>query len=128
MEPALQQWITAQRVEELCTSVITTFEVWDGLARLPDGHRRNRLARDRTSLLGPAFLGGGIFELTVGAAQIAGRLAGELYRAGQSIGMADCMIAGIALDAGATLATGNIRHLERIQGLSLINPWGSAPA
>lgn len=49
------------------------------------------------------------------AAEIAGKIYGDLERDGQPIGRADVMIAAIALSRNLTLVTGNLRHYERIQ-------------
>ena len=51
------------------------------------------------------------------AAELAGRIAGDLDRAGQPIGKADPMIAAIALGHGLELVTGNVAHYQRIQQL-----------
>jgi tRNA(fMet)-specific endonuclease VapC len=49
------------------------------------------------------------------AAELAGRIAGELERVGRPIGLADPMIAAIALTHGLELVTGNTAHFQRIQ-------------
>ena len=49
------------------------------------------------------------------AAELAGRIAGELARIGQKIGSTDPMIAAIALTHGLELVTGNTAHFRRIQ-------------
>ncbi len=46
----------------------------------------------------------------------------ELERAGQTIGMADCLIAGVSLVAGAPLLTRNVGHFTRIHELEVIEP------
>lgn len=51
------------------------------------------------------------------AAELAGRIAGDLDRTGQTIGKADPMIAAIALQNGLELVTGNTSHYQRIQHL-----------
>ncbi|MDR3635863.1 MAG: type II toxin-antitoxin system VapC family toxin [Isosphaeraceae bacterium] len=51
------------------------------------------------------------------AAELAGRILGDLERIGQPIGMADPMIAAIAIDHGLELVTGNIAHYQQIQQL-----------
>lgn len=51
------------------------------------------------------------------ASELAGRIAGVLERSGRPIGMADPMIAAIALTHGLDLATGNTAHYQRIQQL-----------
>jgi predicted nucleic acid-binding protein len=59
------------------------------------------------------------------AAELAGRIWGDLDRTGQPIGFADPMIAAVALTNGLELATGNIAHYQRIQqlgySLTLVN-------
>jgi PIN domain-containing protein len=50
-------------------------------------------------------------------AELAGRIAGELERTGQPIGLADPMIAAIALTHGLELVTGNTAHFQRVQNL-----------
>jgi tRNA(fMet)-specific endonuclease VapC len=51
------------------------------------------------------------------AAKLAGRIVGDLERTGQPIGMADPMIAAVAIDHGLELVTGNTTHYQRIQQL-----------
>lgn len=49
--------------------------------------------------------------------ELAGRIAGDLDRAGRPIGAADSMIAAIALEHGLELVTGNTAHFQRVQQL-----------
>jgi tRNA(fMet)-specific endonuclease VapC len=58
-----------------------------------------------------------IFPLDLSAAELAGRITGDLDRCGQPIGRADPMIAAIAIDQGLELVTGNTAHYQRIQQL-----------
>lgn len=51
------------------------------------------------------------------AAELAGTIGGELERTGQPVGLADTMIAAIALTHGLELVTGNTAHFQRIQSL-----------
>lgn len=51
------------------------------------------------------------------AAEPAGRVAGELERAGRPIGAADTMIAATAIEQGLELVTGNKAHFQRVQQL-----------
>jgi predicted nucleic acid-binding protein len=59
------------------------------------------------------------------AAELAGRIAGDLERIGQPIGVADTMIAAIALKSGLELVTGNTSDFQRVQqlgySLTLVN-------
>jgi tRNA(fMet)-specific endonuclease VapC len=50
-----------------------------------------------------------------------GRIAGALAKQGRPIGHLDAMIAAHALALNLTLVTNNVRHFERVQGLSLEN-------
>jgi len=58
-------------------------------------------------------------------ADLAGRIAGDLECVGRPIGVADPMIAAIALTNGLELVTGNTAHFQRIlqlgHPLTLVN-------
>jgi tRNA(fMet)-specific endonuclease VapC len=58
-----------------------------------------------------------VFPLDTAAAELAGRITGDLDRNGHPIGRADPMIAAIAIDQGLELVTGNTTHYQRIQQL-----------
>jgi tRNA(fMet)-specific endonuclease VapC len=51
------------------------------------------------------------------AAELAGRIAGDLESTGTPIGMADTIIAAIAVYRGLELVTGNTTHFQYIQNL-----------
>jgi tRNA(fMet)-specific endonuclease VapC len=56
----------------------------------------------------------------VRAAREYGNLVASLRKQGATIGVADAMIAAIALANGAALITRNLRHFNRIPNLRLI--------
>jgi tRNA(fMet)-specific endonuclease VapC len=58
-----------------------------------------------------------VLELEQTAAESAGRIWGDPERTGHPIGVADPMIAAIALVHGLELVTGNTAHYRRIQNL-----------
>jgi tRNA(fMet)-specific endonuclease VapC len=58
-----------------------------------------------------------VLEFDQPAAELAGRIWGDLERTGQPIGLADPMIAAIALTNSLELVTGNTTHYQRIQQL-----------
>lgn len=66
-----------------------------------------------------------VFPFGQPVAALAGQIAGDLQRTGQTIGLADPMIAAIALHHGLELVTGNVAHFQRIQqlgySLALVN-------
>jgi predicted nucleic acid-binding protein len=90
-------------------SVVTIMEVVRGLTK-----------KQATKQL-QAFLAGihaqEILVFDQAAAELAGRIDGELQRIGQPIGRADPMIAAIALVHGVEVITGNTAHYQRIRQL-----------
>lgn len=58
-----------------------------------------------------------VIDFAQAAAEMAGRVWGDLERTGQGVGLADPMIAAIALVHGLELVTGNTAHYQRIQNL-----------
>ena len=55
------------------------------------------------------------------AAEVAGRIRGELAERGEPIGPHDLQIAAIALVNGLTLVTRNVREFGRVHGLTVEN-------
>ncbi len=93
----------------LSLSAITLMEIVYGFQRV-----RN-IRRLQEFLAGVALEEVLTFERK--AAELAGRIAGDLDRTGQTIGKADPMIAAVALEHGLELVTGNTAHYQRIQQL-----------
>lgn len=92
----------------LSTTVISRFELLSG-AKSP-----KQIAR-LLQLLGavPSL------ALDEKAANAAAEIRRDLDRAGNAIGMADSLIAGIVMSNGGSLLTRNRRHFERVPGLAL---------
>lgn len=90
-------------------SVISIMEIVRGWQRKQNALR---LQRFLTSIASEEIL-----PFDQPAAELAGRIAGDLDRTGQPIGRADPMIAAIALAHGLELVTGNSAHYQRIQQL-----------
>ncbi len=123
VDPNVLSHATAYRRDQgvLTVSAVTVMEVVRGLQKTQSLRRLQRFL-DAVAL--EEVLG---FDETAG--ELAGRIAGDLERAGRPIGVADPMIAAIALIHGLELVTGNTAHFERIQqlgySLSLVN-WRSS--
>lgn len=101
-------------------SVITVVEVVQGFAR---EQRDDRIVDFNRRVSTEEIL-----PLDRVAADIAGRIYGELDRTGQPIGRADPLIAAIAVRHGLALVTGNVRHFERIVQLGFplqLDNWRS---
>jgi len=87
-------------------SAITVMEVVKGL------QKAQRLERIQPLLA--ALATEEVLPLDQEAAELAGRIYGDLERMGQPVGRADPMIAAIALQHKLVLVTGNMNHFERI--------------
>lgn len=94
---------------QLTISVITVMEMVKGFQQV---QRPQKITQLLTCVAAED-----VMEFKQPAAELAGRIWGDLDRAGQPIGFADPMIAAIALTDGLELATGNISHYQRIQQL-----------
>ena len=92
----------------LRTTVIARFELLSG-AKSPKQLARLAQLLDAVPAL----------ALDVGAADAASEVRRVLERSGNTIGMADSLIAGIVLSNGGTLLTRNRRHFERVPDLKL---------
>ena len=90
-------------------SVITIMEVVRGFQKKQS---TRRLQRFLTAIASEEIL-----PFDQPAAELAGRIAGDLERIGQPIGRADPMIAALAIGHGLELMTGNTAHYQRIQQL-----------
>ncbi|MBI1788443.1 MAG: type II toxin-antitoxin system VapC family toxin [Acidobacteria bacterium] len=95
----------------LRTTVISRFELLSG------ARDRRQEARIRV-LLGAAPA----LPLDEQGADRAAQVRRALEQAGEMIGMADSLIAGITLAHGGTLLTRNQRHFSRVAGLQIEDP------
>ena len=102
--------------ERQFTSSITLGELFYGAHRL--GPRANSLLErlDRTLLPNLPTL-----PFDEAAARCYGEVRAELERQGMPLGDADLRIGSIALARNLTVVTGNLRHFQRIPGLTVEN-------
>jgi tRNA(fMet)-specific endonuclease VapC len=96
----------------LTVSAVTMMEIVRGF-------QRNQSARRLQAFLTAVALEE-VLDFDRSTAELAGRIAGDLERVGQPIGIADTMIAAIALQHGLELVTGNTSHFQRIQQLGYL--------
>ncbi|MUG94982.1 PIN domain-containing protein [Scytonema sp. UIC 10036] len=90
-------------------STITVLEIVKGW------HKLQR--EDKIQHLFSEIINVEVLALELGDAQLAGRIYADLERTGQPIGLADAMIAAIAVQKNLILISGNLSHSQRIQGL-----------
>lgn len=102
-------------------TAINEGEILHGLARLPEGRRRQTL-EERWEQLVPALFAGRVFSFDRSGAQWYAQLLQRRTIIGRPMATADAVIAATALAIGATLATRNTADFEGV-GLPLINPW-----
>ena len=97
----------------LATTIINAFELFHGAYK--SKRREKNLASAKTLLKRLIVL-----KMGLESAQNAGRIYAELETAGQPIGLRDAMIGAIALTKGCSLATRNVDHFRKIDGLNVI--------
>lgn len=117
-------WTEARAFALFWTTTITVFEIRLGLLNLPDGRRKRALQAAFEASLN-ADLERRILAFDESAAHNAADIAAARKKAGRPVDMRDVMIAGIALDRGAELATRNVRHFDGF-GVKTLNPWEGA--
>ncbi len=121
-ERRILDWLDRQKAQQVWTTAVTVFELWRGIARLPEGRRRQDLEGHIPRLLA-SLLDGRVLAFDEAAAQNSARIWALRLEAGRPIHAEDCQIAGIALAHDAVLATRDLRDFAGC-GLRLIDPWG----
>ena len=122
-DPAVLAWLDAQPPDDLWLNAVVAAELLFGVARLPEGARKQQLALAVSAMLEQDFAGQ-LLSFDLNAASVYAVMLAERERIGQSMAMADAQIAAICLSRDATLATRNVKHFEGL-GLALMNPWDS---
>lgn len=108
-QPVAEQVRIYAESDTLQTSAITCFELLSG-AR---GNKRGDQVRRLVTAIP-------VLPLDREAAAVAAVVRQRLARNGASIGMADSLIAGIAMAHNLPLLTRNRKHFEHIEGLRLL--------
>ncbi len=108
------------RAGRLHTTAVTLAEIDYGIARLPDGGRRHRLAETARRLF--VDFDEMILAFDARAARRYGAIVAGREQSGRPITTADAQIAAICASRKATLATRNTGDFEGT-GISLVNPW-----
>ena len=117
----VKQWIGSQKPQDLALTAIAIAEITRGLSRLPKGKRRDILEQNFTAFVHDAF-GGRIFPFDEEAALLYGGLSATREQAGMKAAPVDLMIASIAKNHNASIATRNIKDFTGC-AITLSNPW-----
>lgn len=120
-DPAVVVWIDAQPTQDLLICSITVAEILYGIARMPEGKRRQALQDVAIAMFEEDFAGR-ILPFDADAAVHYAELAADSEAKGKIADMADGQIAAIARLHGLQIATRNTRHFEAF-GVALTNPW-----
>ncbi len=120
-DPNVIAWVDAQRSSDLVISSITVAEILYGIARMPDGKRKDSLYVLASAMFEEDFAGS-ILAFDADAAVHYADLVAASERSGKIADMGDGQIAAIARLHGARIATRNVRHFEAF-GILLVNPW-----
>ena len=122
--PDVLGWMDAQARTSLYISVVVQAEILYGVECLPEGQRREDLARQAAAIFEEEFAGR-ILPVTEAAAAHYAAIAAARRRTGRSFGLFDTLIAATARASGARIATRNTMHFDDC-GIDLINPWETA--
>lgn len=121
---AVLAWVDAQPASDLHLTSVTAAELLYGVALLPTGRRRARLAEEIGAVLEEDFarrvLG---FDLL--AAGHYADLAARRRSLGRPVSAADAQIAAVCRSHGASLATRNVTDFDDV-GVDVIDPWVAA--
>ncbi len=119
-QPSVRQWVLGQPAADLVTTAVSMAEILYGLARLPDGQRRDDLQVAATQVF-TAFASQ-ILPFDAAAARHYAAIVDRRDRMGRPIDGFDAQIAAIAASRGAAVATRNLRDFEHT-GVDLVDPW-----
>ena len=120
-DPRVLAWANSLKPDGVAITAMNEAEILHGLARLPEGRRRQALRQNWDALVEELFATRNL-PFTSTAAHWYGELLVRRERMARPMATADAVIAAIALANSAALATRNTNDFSGI-GLELINPW-----
>lgn len=122
--PDVLVWVDDRPTRQLFVTAVTEAEVRTGVAFLPEGRRRRRLAEAADRAFRGLFAGR-ILPFDSDAAHAYAEIAAARRAAGRPFSQADGQIAAIARSRGLAVATRNVRDFADM-GIDLIDPWAGA--
>jgi tRNA(fMet)-specific endonuclease VapC len=115
LDTLARERIAGREEESLYLSVVTASELLHGVHRADDPARRAR----RSAFVEAVLSLFPLLPVDLPAARVHAELWAGLTRAGTPVGAHDLWIAATAVSRGLTLATANVRELERVPGLEI---------
>jgi predicted nucleic acid-binding protein len=119
-DPGVASWVRARDRRELRMTAISLAEVRYGIARLPDGRRKQVLLGAADEIF--SAFADQILPVDAAAAEHYAVIASSRERAGKPIPGFDALIAAVCRSQGAMLATRNVSDFDGT-GIEIINPW-----
>jgi hypothetical protein len=119
-DPGVASWVRARDRRELRMTAISLAEVRHGIARLPDGRRKQVLLGAADEIF--SAFADQILPVDAAAAEHYAVIASSRERAGKPIPGFNALIAAVCRSQGATLATRNVSDFDGT-GIEIINPW-----
>jgi len=119
-DATVRAWLNDQAAETLCLSRVTLAELQYGIRALPEGKRKNMLARALEGLL--ELFHGRILPFDADAARHYADLAVAARSSGRGFPTPDGYIAAIAAARGFIVASRDTAPYEA-GGATVINPW-----
>lgn len=123
-DPAIASWVSECATSSLFLTAVTEAELRFGLAIMPQGKRRDGLAKGLERMLETGFANR-VLPFDSDAARAFAETAAARRRLGRPIALADCQIAAIGRVRGMPVATRNIRDFEDT-GIEIFDPWDGA--
>ena len=121
--PKVARWFAAQDVNALFTCAVNKAEVEYGIAVLPAGKKKAKLAAHAATLFSrfPCLPFENLDTAHYADIRARDKKKGKPLSGDKMI--SDAMIAAVARRHGMTLATGNVNHFSGVDGLAVVNPW-----
>ena len=119
-DAVVRAWLNDQAAETLYLSSVTLAELLFGIAALPDGKRKNRLACALDGLM--ELFEGRVLPFDMDAARHYAELAMTARSGGRGFPTPDGYIAAIVASRGFMVASRDTSPYEA-GGLQVINPW-----
>jgi toxin FitB len=123
--PQVASWVRDRDRRELRTTAITLAEIRYGIARLPEGRRKQVLLAAAGDIF--SVFANQVLPVDTAAAEHYAVVASIRERAGKPIASFDALIAAVCRSRGAALATRNVADFDGT-GIEIVDPWLLSPA